>query len=228
MPTTRYRHLCNKTQLASWLSRDPKQEKGGKNLYCIVKNDVVNHTDVLGLMTRDKVESEIQGLRAAIRFQHLPCCGKGGGLAKLRTVAISGSTVTVSIDLVKVPKDSSGFVIPIKYYWWNCFRAHNEAYDADDLPTGSATDDQPWKKYGWEAGDQTDTESADGEAEAGQWDNNHWGWFGIAVYMYCHYGFMDVDYSETSQGIYRWVSMPHPDYAPAPTSLGHWAQDEGF
>ena len=32
-----------------WLSRDPIEEKGGLNLYCMLENDPINATDVLGL-----------------------------------------------------------------------------------------------------------------------------------------------------------------------------------
>ena len=36
-----------------WLSRDPMEEQGGANLYCIVANDLVSNYDHLGLADRD-------------------------------------------------------------------------------------------------------------------------------------------------------------------------------
>jgi len=38
------------TSVGRWLSRDPIGERGGRNLYCNSKNDLINHQDVLGLL----------------------------------------------------------------------------------------------------------------------------------------------------------------------------------
>ena len=37
------------TSRLPWLSRDPAEEGGGNNLYCLISNDPVNQTDELGL-----------------------------------------------------------------------------------------------------------------------------------------------------------------------------------
>src|SRR5438045_5548548 len=39
----------NPASSGRWLSRDPIGERGGRNLYGMVRNDPVNHWDLLGL-----------------------------------------------------------------------------------------------------------------------------------------------------------------------------------
>ena len=41
-------HRYYTPELGRWLSRDPIEEKGGKNLYVIVKNNPVLYVDLLG------------------------------------------------------------------------------------------------------------------------------------------------------------------------------------
>jgi hypothetical protein len=46
-----YRYF--KSSTGTWPNRDPKQEKGGKNLYCFVINTPITRTDRLGLNVND-------------------------------------------------------------------------------------------------------------------------------------------------------------------------------
>ncbi len=43
-----YGHRYYSSSTGGWLSRDTLQERGGKNLYCILNNNVISHVDLLG------------------------------------------------------------------------------------------------------------------------------------------------------------------------------------
>ena len=57
-----------------WLSRDPIQERGGKNLYAMVGNDAVNFVDPYGLKKLTKNEGE-SSLRAGLAMLETACDG---------------------------------------------------------------------------------------------------------------------------------------------------------
>ena len=46
-----YNYRYYSPQMGRWINRDPIQEKGGWNLYAMVRNEVLNKIDVLGLKT---------------------------------------------------------------------------------------------------------------------------------------------------------------------------------
>ena len=44
-----YNYRYYSPQLGRWTKRDPIEEEGGVNLYIILQNEIINHTDVLGM-----------------------------------------------------------------------------------------------------------------------------------------------------------------------------------
>ena len=44
-----YGYRYYKASTGTWVSRDPKEERGGDNLYCFIRNSPENHIDRLGL-----------------------------------------------------------------------------------------------------------------------------------------------------------------------------------
>lgn len=146
----------SKHGLSKWLSRDPKEEQGGLNLYGMVGNDAINRFDPLGLMTLQQMEDAIARLKRKVEAQNWKCCCNKSKMvlsAYLQSVTVSGETATVAAHIRTSQGDCPLEVVD--YYWWNCFRAHNEAWNAGVRP--KSVNDEKWKEYGWELGDKTDT-----------------------------------------------------------------------
>jgi RHS repeat-associated protein len=196
-----------------FINRDPIEEQGGLNLYGMVGNDPINHIDPLGLMTDELRDTEIKKLKDSIEAQQIPCClcnkTKAVGAVDLQSIEVSGDWATVAAKYVVTDGDCPFKVVG--YYWWNCFRAHDEAGKAGALPTGigGETDDQPWKHYGWQPGGYFDYEGAHGLAGwlgGAIWDSNHWGWMATVVYQYCdkQKGIMSVGSRTAPEKQYTW------------------------
>jgi RHS repeat-associated protein len=202
-----------------WLSRDPVEEQGGLNLYGFVGNDGINHYDAFGLMTIQQLDALIAKLKREVEAQNWKCCCSKQKLiqsAFLQSVSVNGTTATVATHIKTSHGDCP--IDIIGYYWWNCFRAHNEAVGAGVPITGVG--DERWKDYGWQYGDKTDTESANGTSSFNDpFDAHHWGWMSRVIYMYCDTKrhIMSVDSTPAPEMEYTWSTWHQAwtDFAPA-------------
>jgi RHS repeat-associated protein len=202
-----------------WLSRDPIGEDGGMNLYCMTANNPINHFDQFGLMTLQQVDAQIKELDDEFNEAAIPCCCSKNLQtiqASLKSASISGSTVSVAVNLNIKPTSAQCSILVLDYYWWNCFRAHNDAVAAGVPITG--VNDEAWKNYGWQDGGQTDTETATGSSSViDQFDAHHWNWMALVVYQMCNHGILRVYSVPAGQLQYTWSSFwPYGWTSPGP------------
>lgn len=97
-----FRYL--RAKIASWLSRDPIGETGGKNLYAFVNNDGVTHYDALGLDAENYCHFSVYVLKDGV-WVLLPPGGK-----------LTGDTDAVSTGTDALGKAQA-------YKWIDCFNA---------------------------------------------------------------------------------------------------------
>jgi hypothetical protein len=123
--------------------------------------------------------------------------------AFLQSISVHGTTATVEAHAT--PMKGKCPLEIVEYYWWNCFRAHNDASKFGVIPKNVR--DEAWKGYGWELGDKIDTQAAQGSSTLfePQYDSSQWGWTARIVYMYC----------DTKKGIISldWVCAPEKEYS---------------
>jgi RHS repeat-associated protein len=191
-----------------WINRDPIGEKGGLNLYAFVGNDSIDHYDAFGLMTYQQMTAIFQRLKQEMEAQHIPCCCKPVVVqsANLQSLAVSGTTATVGVLTTLSKGDCTCDIIG--YYWWNCFRAHNEAVKAGVPITG--LNDTDWTNYGWQSGNDTDTETAVGTSSPyDPFDAHHWGWMAQVLYTYCDANrhIMSIDWRPAPEKQYTWSAL---------------------
>jgi RHS repeat-associated protein len=215
-----------------WLSRDPVEEDGfqlieedfsatgndwGPNLYDFVANDPLDGVDELGLMTYDQMAAEVKQIDNNLKAQAIPCCCSTPKVsAFLQPVTVNnGTNVTVAAHITTFQGTPDNAPKILKYYWWNCFRAHNEAVKAGvKIKKGDTT----WQNYGWEPGGQTDTETAIGTSNLyDPYDAHHWNWMAAVVYQYCLGGILRADWVPTGQLQYTWSDYwPYGWHNPGP------------
>ncbi|MBI2442156.1 MAG: RHS repeat-associated core domain-containing protein [Lentisphaerae bacterium] len=167
-------------ELGRWLSRDPIGQKGGMNLYVFVNNSTLGHVDKLGQMTYEEVLDKWKDLHKRVKMKK---CDPIATPPPSGNITLSGSAnlarVTMNADVTKV-----GNVISIdSYYWWHCFRAHQDAPDDRDTQLDDGA--SGWRKYGWEQGGATATDEHGGQADPGQMDANHWNWNVVVIFIGC-------------------------------------------
>jgi uncharacterized protein RhaS with RHS repeats len=158
-----------------WLSRDPVEEKGGRNLYGFLSNDAVAHVDRLGLMRWGDVMHLFDTLESILSKKHCCCMSTKHEVSMSLSGKAAGSQVTMTIDVSK-----NACVEQVFYFWWDCFTAQRE-YGS---PFGTEAE---WQDYGWHSGPRVKTSSEIGSA-GGPWDlgdAHHWNWQAVVLYVYC-------------------------------------------
>jgi len=128
-----------------WASRDPKQEKGGLNLYGFVGNDGVNKYDLLGRMSATDVKNAYQQRAAAIDAANISCscsCADKNDKYSIwgytqNSSPQSGyiqSSYTCIGDTTWADCSGSSCCGPLNttYYWWDCYSG-TEAGDKNNL-----------------------------------------------------------------------------------------------
>lgn len=197
MVATRY-YSC---VLQTWPNRDPIGERGGGNLYGVLRNNTINQVDEYGLMTRTDVDEWIT--RMAHDFSQIECCCMDHPFARATLTGTSrGDTVTLSVDV-----DQFGGKCPIgvvTYFWWDCVTAQSEGGALWDV-IFPWRDVNAWQRYGWRAGGQTETARHRGRRFPGLFDANHWNWQAVAVILYCDGGgHLTVKGEDTNQWQFTW------------------------
>ena len=186
-----YRYLKD----GRWPNRDPLGERGGLNLYGFIGNNPVNQIDELGLMKWSDVVAKKNELEAQVSKIKC-CCRTPGPNRALVTIAgtASGESVTETATV-----DKHGCTTIWSYYWWNCFRAQEEAWWI--YPGYS----DKWKEYGWENGGSSDTQSHEGKVPGGIRDSNHWNWTAAIIFTVCGAdGYFHAIVTTSNESMWTW------------------------
>ena len=182
-----------------WLSRDPIEEKGGKNLYGFVGNDSINHFDKLGLAKWSEIERNvIEPLEK--KWSKVKCCDAYSAIRGHLTATAEGTQVTgtASYDML-----GHGKPIVIGYYWWNCFDAQREArwwWMKWRLP-------KDWQEYGFNFGTATKSASVQGATlppEQDAHDSGRWNWLVRIIYLYCDHGKFHIGWVGSNEVMFNW------------------------
>jgi RHS repeat-associated protein len=185
-----------------WLSRDPKKERAGLNLYGFVKNDGINRLDKLGLSTYSEIQAEANNLDNVLKSQTCCCDQKGTPTV---TVSITGVADGASVTMTATPKLGPCVIKILRYYWWDCFSASME-YGIGSLNPFN-TD---WYYSGWNVGGSTYPMSETGSITPGIGDDNHWNFTAVALYTYCQGGHKHAALSKESDN-WQWTWNDDPE-----------------
>ncbi len=129
-----YGHRYYNASTGRWLSRDPKAETGGLNLYDFAANDGITKCDCLGLMTLSQVNAYIEARKKSIDSQNIMCrcdCGKKEANHKYNITGqshtgLGGDVVDASTSWQDCKGSQCCGPFNSTYFWWDCYSSAEE------------------------------------------------------------------------------------------------------